>query len=87
MKDPNKVLLYPKATERAVTLVESENKLVFAVAKDANKSDVKQAVERLYEVKVTKVNMETSPKGEKKAYVRLAPEFSAADLATKLGMI
>jgi large subunit ribosomal protein L23 len=87
VKDPQKVLLYPKATEKVVTLVESENKLVFAVAKTANKSDVKQAVERLYEVKVTNVNVEITPRGEKMAYVRLAPEFSAADLATKLGMI
>jgi large subunit ribosomal protein L23 len=79
--------MYPRATEKAVRLVETENKLVFAVFRDANKLDIKRAVEVLYEVKVVRVNVEITPKGEKRAYVRLAPEFSAADLATKLGMI
>ena len=44
-------------------------------------------METLYEVKVAKVNVEITPKGQKRAYVRLTPEFSAADLATKLGMV
>jgi len=87
MKDPHKVVLYPRATEKAVELLESENKLVFAVARDATKHDIKRAVEALYEVKVAKVNVEITAKGEKRAYVRLMPEFSAADLATKLGMV
>lgn len=87
MKDPHKVVLYPRATEKAVELLESENKLIFAVARDATKHDIKRAVEALYEVKVAKVNVEITPKGEKRAYVRLMPEFSAADLATKLGMV
>ena len=87
MKDPHKVVLYPRATEKAVELLETENKLVFAVARDATKHDIKRAVESLYEVKVANVNVEITPKGEKRAYVRLTPEFSAADLATRLGMV
>jgi large subunit ribosomal protein L23 len=87
MKDPQKVLIFPRATEKAVRLVESENKLIFAVADDANKIDVKRAVEALYQVRVQKVNIERTPKGEKRAYVRLKPEFSAVELATKLGMV
>ncbi len=87
MKDPQKVLVNPRATEKAVRTIESENKLMFTVADDATKSDIKKAVEILYQVKVVKVNVERTPKGEKRAYVRLAPDFSAEELAAKLGMV
>lgn len=87
MKDPRAVLLYPQATEKAVKLIESENKLVFVVAKDASRVDVKRAVETLFEVKVNNVKVEITPDGRKRAYVRLAPEFMADEVAAKLGMI
>jgi large subunit ribosomal protein L23 len=87
MKDPQKVLLYPQATEKAVKLIESENKLVFIVANDANRTDVKRAVETLFEVKVDNVKVGITPDGRKRAYVRLAPEFKADEIAAKLGMI
>ncbi len=87
MKNPHKVVLYPQATEKAVKLIESENKLVFIVANDATRSDVKRAVEMLFEVKVDNVKIEIIPDGRKRAYVRLAPEFMADEIASKLGMI
>lgn len=87
MKDPHKVLLYPQATEKAVKLIESENKLLFIVASDASRSDVKRAVEALFEVRVNDVKIEITPEGRKRAYVRLAPEFMADEIAAKLGMI
>lgn len=87
MKDPHKVLLYPQATEKAVRLIESENKLVFIVANDATKSDVKRAVETLFEVRVNNVKVEITHDGHKRAYVKLAPEFMADEIAAKLGMI
>jgi len=87
MKDPHKVVLYPQATEKAVKLIESENKLVFIVANEATRTDVKRAVELLFEVKVDNVKIEITPDGRKRAYVRLAPEFMADDIASKLGMI
>jgi large subunit ribosomal protein L23Ae len=87
MKDPHKVLLYPQATEKVVKLIESENKLVFIVADDANKTDVKRAVEGLFGVKVENVKIGVTPDGRKRAYVRLAPGFMADEIAAKLGMI
>lgn len=87
MKDPHKVLLYPQATEKAVRLIESENKLLFIVANDATKSDIKRAVEVLFEVRVSNVKVEITPEGRKRAYVKLAPEFMADEIAAKLGMI
>jgi len=80
------VISYPMMTEVASRLIESENKLVFVVNIKATKQDVKQAVEQLYQVKVRDVNIAKSAKGEKKAFVRLQPEFSATDVAIKLGL-
>lgn len=73
-------------SEDAVSLVEKENKIIFIVDLKARKSEIKKAVEGLYEVQVEKVNVQVTPHGEKKAYVKLKPEFSAADLAVKLGI-
>jgi large subunit ribosomal protein L23 len=85
--DPYSVILYPLMTESASIMVEKENKLVFAVNLKANKSDVKKAIEQLYEVQVEKVNIQITPNGEKKAFVKLNPEFKAADIAIKLGIL
>ena len=87
MIDPHKVLLYPQMTEKAVKLIEGENKLTFIVAQGATRSDVKKAIEVMFEVKVEDVKIEITPKGQKKAYVKLAPEFMADEIASKLGMV
>lgn len=85
--DPYEVILYPLMTESASLMVEKENKLVFMVSLKANKSDVRKAVETLYEVKVEGVNVQITPSGEKKAFVRLHPDYKAADVAIKLGIL
>lgn len=87
MKDPHSVVLYPLATEKAVKAIESENKLIFVVDNAATKADIKRAIETLFEVKVKKVSVEITPEGKKRAYVKLAPEFMADEIAAKLGMI
>ncbi len=85
--DPYDVILYPIMTEVASRILESENKLVFGVNSKASKPDIKRAVEELYEVQVEKVTVMITPKGEKKAYVKLHPDFKAVDVAIKLGII
>jgi large subunit ribosomal protein L23 len=87
VSDIYKVLLYPLITEDAVALIETENKLVFMVDRKATRVDVKRAVEKLYEVKVKKVNLLITPLGLKKAYVKLTPDHHAADIAIKLGIL
>ncbi|MCC6023979.1 MAG: 50S ribosomal protein L23, partial [Thaumarchaeota archaeon] len=62
-------------TQDAVSLIEKENKLTFIVDLRATKADVKRAVEELYGVKVERVNTMITPRGEKKAYVKLKPEY------------
>ena len=63
--EPYKVLKYPLATEKAVRIMELENKLVFRVEEKATKKDVKEAIEQLFNVKVTKVTTLHDKKGKK----------------------
>lgn len=50
-----RVLIEPIITEAATAAIEA-NKYIFKVATDANKSQIKAAVEELYKVKVVSVN-------------------------------
>jgi large subunit ribosomal protein L23 len=85
--NPNDVIFYPLMTESASLMVERDNKLLFVVDLKAGKADVRRAVEQLYEVKVARVTMLITPNGEKKAFVKLKPEFKASDVAIKLGIL
>jgi len=85
--DPLKLLKFAHMTEKSVALIEKENKIVFAVNRKADKKQIKEAVEKVFEVKVDKVNTVITPKGEKKAFVKLKPEFKAIDVAVKLGIV
>ena len=85
--NPNDVILYPLMTESASLMVEKDNKLLFAVNMAAGKTDIKQAVEQLYEVKVQKITVLITPQGIKKAFVKLTPDFKASDVAIKLGIL
>ena len=86
LSDPYKIIKYPLATEKAVRLMESENKIFFVVNPKAKKADIKKAVEEMFKVKVIKVNTLIT-KGEKRAYVKLHPDNLALDIATKLGIM
>ncbi len=85
--DPYEVVLYPVMTEVTSRILETENKLVFVVNIAATKPDIKRAVEELYEVAVEKVNVTITPKGKKKAFVKLHPDYKAVDVAIKLGIL
>ena len=81
------VIKYPISTEKAVRLMESDNKLTFIVDKRATKQDIKKALQKMFEIKIVKVNTLNTFKGEKKAYVKLSKETPAIDIATKLGLM
>lgn len=81
------VIMYPLITEKAVNMIEAENKICFIVNKKAEKKQVKEAVETLYKVKVDSVKTINDMKGRKKAIVRINKAFKADELATKLGVI
>jgi large subunit ribosomal protein L23 len=85
--DSYDIILYLMMTEATSLMVEKENKLVFVVSLKASKFDIKRAVEELYEVKVADVNTQITHRGQKKAFVKLRPEFKATDVAIKLGIL
>ncbi|HEY4362984.1 MAG TPA: 50S ribosomal protein L23 [Bryobacteraceae bacterium] len=80
------VIKRPLVTEKGVTKKESERTLCFEVAADANKTQIRQAVQSLFKVKVDDVRTSTTAgklrrRGKfagyradwKKAYVKLKP--------------
>lgn len=64
MKDPYDILKKPLITEKSTSLLQ-DNKYTFKVNPDANKTEIKQAVESIFKVKVEKVNT-MNVKGRKK---------------------
>ncbi|MCE4601976.1 MAG: 50S ribosomal protein L23 [Desulfurococcales archaeon] len=81
------VIIRIHMSEKASMLMETQNVLTLVVRRNASKSDIKREVERLYGVKVEEVRTLITPKGYKRAYVKLAPEYSASELATRLGLV
>lgn len=53
--DPRDILLRPVVSEKSYSLLD-DNKYTFVVAPDANKTQIKIAVEQVFGVRVTKVN-------------------------------
>ena len=81
------IIKFPLTTESAIKKTEDNNTLVSIVDVKANKHQIKQAVKKLYDIDVAKVNTLIRPDGEKKAYVRLAPDYDVLDAANKIGII
>ncbi|MHA1344895.1 MAG: 50S ribosomal protein L23 [Candidatus Heimdallarchaeaceae archaeon] len=84
--DPYKIIIKPLISEKDFELIEKENKLVIQVALNATKHQIKESMEKLYEVKVLTVNTLITPKGTKKAYVKLSEFDDAADIASRMGL-
>jgi large subunit ribosomal protein L23 len=55
------VIKYPIITEKTQYMAAAQNKYVFEVDRRANKAQVKQAVEAVYDVRVVKVNVMNMP--------------------------
>jgi large subunit ribosomal protein L23 len=81
------IIKYPLSTEKSIRMMESENKLVFVVAKKSKNSEIKKAIEEMFNAKVAKVNTFVNNKGEKRAYVKFSDETPAIDIATQLGLM
>ncbi|ADV83990.1 50S ribosomal protein L23 [Terriglobus saanensis] len=91
------VIRRPLITEKGIGIKDSQNTLVFEVAHDATKTEVKQAVETLFKTKVSSVRT-TNVVGKerrrgkftgyrpdwKKAYVRLKAGEKMPEYATNL---
>lgn len=66
MNNYRDIIIRPIITEKSMKLMEADNKVTFEVAKGTNKTEVKQAVENIFGVKVVGVNMlNTKPKAKR----------------------
>ena len=89
LADANKTqhIKFPLTTESAMKKIEDNNTLVFIVDIKSNKRQIKAAVKELYDIQALKVNTLIRPDGQKKAYVRLTPDYDALDVANRIGII
>lgn len=86
-RDSFSIIRYPLMTDKAMKKVEENNTLTFIVDSYANKTEIKKAIRKLYNVKAVKVNTLIRPDGLKKAYVRLSAAHEAFDTASKIGLV
>jgi large subunit ribosomal protein L23 len=88
MKDVNVILKSPVLSEKA-SAMKPKKKFVFEVAKNANKIEIKKAVETLYKVKVAKVNTGNMPSKWKRVRLHygLTSEWKKAVVTLKEGDI
>ena len=87
MKTLYNVLLAPLLTEKGTLLKEKDNKVVFKVARDANKIEIKKAVEEIFKVKVDSVST-MNCKGKLKRlgkYEGKRPDWKKAIVTLKKG--
>jgi large subunit ribosomal protein L23 len=56
MRSPREIIVRPVVTERSTMLGEDKDAFTFIVAEDANKIEIRRAVEELFDVKVRAVN-------------------------------
>ena len=85
--DPFNVIRFVLMTEKAIQNIEKQNKLVFIVMKNAEKGDIKAAVEGAFKAPVENVHTLIDQKSRKKAIVKFKQAGIAGEIAIRLGII
>ena len=85
MTDPYDIILHPYVTEKTMNFMENNNALEFVVRRSSSKKAIKNAVEKMFEVKVQNINTRITKNG-KHAIVRFDPEFKAEDIGMRIGI-
>ncbi|MHB8650656.1 MAG: 50S ribosomal protein L23 [Gaiellaceae bacterium] len=83
---PSEVLIKPVISEKSYEGI-AQNKYTFKVHKDAHKTQIRQAVEQLFDVKVLNVNIvKVQPKPKRRGvYVGVRPGWKKAVVQLKQG--
>ena len=88
------IFLFPYVTEKTLFKMEkkmvrgkevNENKIEMVVRREANKPQIKAAFEKMFDVKVEKVNTYIAPNG-KHAVIKLRKDYSAEDVGMRMGL-
>merc|ERR1719222_1303520 len=85
--DHFQIIKFPLTTESAMKKIEENNTLVFIVDVRADKAKIRRAVKEMYDIQCKKINTLVRPTGDKKAFVKLAADHDALDVANKIGII
>jgi large subunit ribosomal protein L23 len=96
-RDVYQVIRRPIITEKGMAVKEAQHTAVFEVAKDATKTEIKEAVQKIFKVKVADVRTaiyhgkfrrrgrsEGHRRDWKKAYVKLGPDEKMIEYAENL---
>jgi large subunit ribosomal protein L23 len=84
---PQEIIMRPLITERATTIKERFNQVAFQVQVEANKHQIRDAVEVIYGVKVTRVRTSVVPGKQKRrgASIGKLPNWKKAVVTLKTG--
>lgn len=85
--DPFETIKFVLMTEKCVRMIESQNKLVFVVRRQARKVQIRKAVESAFQSPVSSVTTAIDQKGRKRAFVKFGQAGAAGDIAVRLGII
>lgn len=80
------VLIKPLMTEKAVRMIETENKISFIAERKARKEEIKKEFETVFENKIKSINVHIR-KNQKIAIIKLKEANAALNVATKLGVM
>ncbi len=83
--NPYEIIFHPFVTEKTMMLMENDNALQFAVSMTANKKQIKEAAEKMFDIKIIKISTRIGKKG-KIAVVKLSPEHVAEDIGMRIGI-
>ncbi len=81
------ILKYPYSTEKSSGQVEKYSQLQFIVDHKANKDQIKQAIQKMFEQPVTAVRTMMTNKGEKKAIISFENDKAAEEILSRLGIM
>jgi len=81
------VLIFPIATEKAVSLITKNNTITYIVNSKAKKQEIQKEFEKVFDVKISKINILYTPKNNKKALIKLSKGYDASNVAMKLKLV
>ena len=83
--DPYKIIFHPSVTEKTMMLMDQNNSLEFIVRRKANKTEIKAAVEALFDCQGESVNTRITKQG-KRAVVKFGADTAAEDIGMRIGV-
>ncbi|MDD3620933.1 MAG: 50S ribosomal protein L23 [Methanofollis sp.] len=81
------VLKHPYVTEKAMMMLENENKIQVLVERAASKDQIMREVEKAFEQPVKSVRTMMTMKGQKKAIINFENENAAEEILSRLGVM